>query len=55
MDELVHHCLRELSFDGDLGTWVLCTDLITVFSVLGAYFWRTGHEEDRSNPDHDNS
>lgn len=21
MDELVRHCLRELSFDGDLGEW----------------------------------
>jgi hypothetical protein len=20
MDELVHHCLREIAFDGDLGT-----------------------------------
>jgi hypothetical protein len=22
MDELVHHCLRELAFDGDLGKFV---------------------------------
>ena len=22
MDELVHHCLRELAFDGDLGGFV---------------------------------
>ena len=22
MDELVHHCLRELAFDGDLGEFV---------------------------------
>jgi len=22
MDELVHHCLRELAFDGDLGAFV---------------------------------
>ena len=22
MDELVHHCLRELSFDGDLGEFL---------------------------------
>jgi hypothetical protein len=22
MDELVHHCLRELAFDGDLGKFI---------------------------------
>lgn len=22
MDDLVHHCLRELSFDGDLGKYI---------------------------------
>lgn len=25
MDELVRHCLRELSFDGDLGEWTRFT------------------------------
>lgn len=56
MDELVHHCLRELSFDGDLGTLaLLLIDLIIVFSILSAYLLSTHREEDRSNPHHDNS
>lgn len=25
MDELIRHCLRELSFDGDLGEWTRFT------------------------------
>ena len=26
MDELVHHCLRELAFDGDLGKFIRLRD-----------------------------
>ena len=30
MDELVHHCLRELAFDGDLGKFIRLRDILSV-------------------------
>lgn len=48
MDELVHHCLRELSFDGDLGEFCLlgtsCSNppSYTSFSHIYSYIYRLG-------------
>jgi hypothetical protein len=41
MDELLHHCLRELSFDGDLGE----------FRNMASYSWEEGSNPLRASVD----
>lgn len=47
MDELVHHCVRELAFDGDLGQ---CTDFDIPIAPPAGFLRRFCAQETSSNP-----
>lgn len=51
MDELLHHCLRELAFDGDLGEYPLsCDD--GAGKKIYIYIYTMVYDEEGSNPLH---